>query len=349
MKRRLSLRLSRPGFAEWRQNIHRLWRYVTCRAVVPLLLLLLLTGCEAAVNAAGPKATSTSLPIHTATSTAQAAQGGIGSGVAAPGSAGQPATPVGTPTATPVATPAATATATPTSTPPAVSTATAVAANVGTVDVASLNVRAGPGTGYAVLTTVPQGTQFTVQGQDATGSWLQVALSDGSAGWVDRSLTVYAGTAPIVAAPQLAATATPTPTPASVNPPAVQLLAPGTNASYLSGGEVTVQWSATDSSGIALAQVQLLVRQRRGADHGRQRGYLAPGQPAMAGHHGGQPRDLGGRHRRAWQRQHGGERDHLRELELDHELAGVVYHAAYRQRRGGERAERHRRCDGQRP
>jgi outer membrane biosynthesis protein TonB len=261
MTAKISLRLLRPGYAGWRQNILRVWKVLTFRGLIPLLLLLLLAGCEVTVSAAGPKATSTSVPAHPATVLVQPAQGGIGSGVAAPGaaSAATATALVQTPTGTPQATPTATASATPTSTPSAAPTATPVPANIGSVGVAELNVRSGPGTAYAVLTTVPQGTQFTVQGQDQTGGWLEVALSDGSAGWVDRSLTVYSGQAAVVATPALAATPTPTPTPLSVNPPAVQLLAPGTNASYLTGGEVTVQWTATDSSGIALAQVQLLV------------------------------------------------------------------------------------------
>lgn len=47
-----------------------------------------------------------------------------------------------------------------------------------------LNVRAGPGTDHAVLTTVPTGTRLRLV---AAGSdWVQVGLDDGRAGWVAR-------------------------------------------------------------------------------------------------------------------------------------------------------------------
>jgi hypothetical protein len=137
---------------------------------------------------------------------------------------------------------------------------------MGLVDVAELNVRAGPGTDYPIVATVPVGTPFTVLGQDPTGGWLYVSLSNGGTGWVDRSLTTFAGLAPVlfvpappVPTPIPTAVPTATPVPATVSAPTVQLLAPGANASFVTGNQLTVQWTATDNSGIALSQVQLLV------------------------------------------------------------------------------------------
>ncbi|HXF64300.1 MAG TPA: SH3 domain-containing protein [Caldilineaceae bacterium] len=67
----------------------------------------------------------------------------------------------------------------------------------------NVNVRSGPSTAYTVVTTVPQGTQLTVLGQDASGNWLSVRLPNGTEGWIARFLTDFTGTASIVAAPSL--------------------------------------------------------------------------------------------------------------------------------------------------
>jgi uncharacterized protein YraI len=83
--------------------------------------------------------------------------------------------------------------------PPAtvpVQTAPAIAANV--------NVRSGPSTAYTVIRTVPAGTQVTVLGQNTTGDWISIRLSDGTEGWMARFLVNFTGTTPIVATPLLA-------------------------------------------------------------------------------------------------------------------------------------------------
>jgi uncharacterized protein YgiM (DUF1202 family) len=69
---------------------------------------------------------------------------------------------------------------------------------------ANVNVRSGPSTFYSVLRTVPQNTQLTVLGQDATSTWLSVRLLDGTEGWIARYLTNYLGIAPTLATPILA-------------------------------------------------------------------------------------------------------------------------------------------------
>ena len=66
-----------------------------------------------------------------------------------------------------------------------------------------INIRTGPATAYPVIRSVPSGTQLSVLGQDVTGAWLSVRLSDGQEGWVARFLTEYTGTAPTVATPPL--------------------------------------------------------------------------------------------------------------------------------------------------
>ena len=71
---------------------------------------------------------------------------------------------------------------------------------------ARLNVRAGPGTGYAVLTTVTPGVALTVVARNAAGDWLRVAGATlpGGAGWVSADLLEVKGdarTLPVTAAP----------------------------------------------------------------------------------------------------------------------------------------------------
>lgn len=109
--------------------------------------------------------------------------------------------------------PAAGATPTPSATPPvAAITPTPTptrAGNTAAITVSALNVRRGPDTQYPVITTVQRGETVTVLGQDSTGTWLRVRLSDGIEGWVSRAFTDFRGTAPIASAPP----PPPTPTP----------------------------------------------------------------------------------------------------------------------------------------
>lgn len=81
--------------------------------------------------------------------------------------------------------------------PPATTTNSA-AVIAGATDV---NLRAGPSTAYPVLRTLAQNTQFTVLGQDSSGTWLSVRFGDGSEGWIARYLTNFANNAPLISAP----------------------------------------------------------------------------------------------------------------------------------------------------
>lgn len=53
-----------------------------------------------------------------------------------------------------------------------------------TVAVVALNLRQGPGTGYAIVDVLRAGDVGTATGRDAAGTWLRVAMSGGRAGWV---------------------------------------------------------------------------------------------------------------------------------------------------------------------
>lgn len=52
-----------------------------------------------------------------------------------------------------------------------------------TVTTPKLNVRSGPGPGYAVITTVDQGTQVVLLGRNASSSWAKIHLPSGTEGW----------------------------------------------------------------------------------------------------------------------------------------------------------------------
>jgi len=56
-----------------------------------------------------------------------------------------------------------------------------------------LNVRAGPGTDYPVLATLPAGSRLTPVGRDAAGRWVQVCCVAGDQyGWVLAQLVELA-------------------------------------------------------------------------------------------------------------------------------------------------------------
>ncbi len=58
----------------------------------------------------------------------------------------------------------------------------------GTVATGALNIRTGPGVGYAVVTAVNQGTVVTLLGRNGDSSWVKVRLSNGTQGWANASL-----------------------------------------------------------------------------------------------------------------------------------------------------------------
>lgn len=73
----------------------------------------------------------------------------------------------------------------PTSTPIPIAIATPGVAVVKPGPAQGLNVRAGPGTGYPVLATLPAGSRLTPVGRDAEGRWVEVCcVNAGQPGWV---------------------------------------------------------------------------------------------------------------------------------------------------------------------
>jgi uncharacterized protein YraI len=108
-----------------------------------------------------------------------------------------------------------------------------------TVNVASVNLRSGPGTGYSVIDYGFRNDQFEVGGMNADGSWVVIAMKDGGSAWVSRNtgtltdacqnLTVYdipyqAAPEPqivVVQQPPTTVVAAPPAAPAASAPPAV--------------------------------------------------------------------------------------------------------------------------------
>lgn len=65
---------------------------------------------------------------------------------------------------------------------------TAPTAPTAVVNTGALNVRSGPGTGYAVTSAAYLGQTVTLLGRDAAGGWVKIRLAGGHEGWVNASL-----------------------------------------------------------------------------------------------------------------------------------------------------------------
>ncbi len=81
-----------------------------------------------------------------------------------------------------------------------------------TVIADALNLRSGPGTTYSVITGLAYRTTVKPLARTASADWLEVALADGTAGWVTASYlecNVRIGDLPVVQTPQPTATSNP--------------------------------------------------------------------------------------------------------------------------------------------
>ncbi len=111
-----------------------------------------------------------------------------------------------------------TATLAPTSTPiPQSATATIL--------ISRLNMRAGPGTNYGILSVAQQGRTFNIIGQAANCEWLQVEDAVIGAAWIAGTAQYVSFTAPCASIPVAAsppASVPPTSAPASTPTPAAQ-------------------------------------------------------------------------------------------------------------------------------
>ncbi len=167
--------------------------------LIPVLIGLVLLGWSIAGFVSGDEA-GTAVPIANVTEAADTptntavATATNENPEAAPSSAqivAETASP--TPTAEPSETPLpATETATPSSTPTATATTLLLR-----VSQSSVNVRRGPGTSYATITTLAEGDTVRVIAKTSNGLWFNVELDDSTTGWIAGSVTEFlAGTEP---------------------------------------------------------------------------------------------------------------------------------------------------------
>ncbi len=128
--------------------------------------------------------------------------------------------------ATPTATPAEEKTETTAAPAKAQSGVTVVVKTAG----ASLRLRSGPGTGYAIIGSLANGSSYTATGRDSTSNWVRVNLADGTSGWLSTGYLSTTGSLadlPIVPIAARAADVGPkvdttTTTPAATAQPAAQ-------------------------------------------------------------------------------------------------------------------------------
>ena len=191
-----------------------------------------------------------------------------------------PATPTPAPTDTPIPptnTPEPTLAPTASQTPEPAATATATALPAPRVVAKSqANLRQGPGTAYPVVGSMAGGEQADVLGRNAESTWWQVALANGTEGWVNASLVTandavegvaIAQNIPTLAADQHsaacashgpagasapAATATPKPAPNPGTPYVLSSLSVrplGQDAQQCGGGEHNIFVTVVDAAG----------------------------------------------------------------------------------------------------
>ena len=135
------------------------------------LACLALVGCSLS-DLGAPAATATLPPLPSATT--------------APSVTPRPTfTPTDTPLPTATHTPSPSATPTATFTPTATATPTLYAE---VVSQRRVNVRGGPGTGFAVIDSLPPDGGVVVLSQDEQPNWHRVRLESGGEGWVSASL-----------------------------------------------------------------------------------------------------------------------------------------------------------------
>ena len=128
------------------------------------------------------------------------------------------ATPVVAATPTPVPpTPAAQQPTSSPTAPPAPQSPTPTPSPEGVVNAdPSLNLRAGPGTSFDLVASLPLKSKVTVTGRTSDGQWLKITAPQFGDGWVKTEfldLNVAAASVPVVTDKALAPTAVPSPTP----------------------------------------------------------------------------------------------------------------------------------------
>ena len=126
-------------------------------------------------------------------------------------------------------------------------TSPSLAATVVTEGDGRLNLRAGPGTAYAILAKGENGSEYAVIGRNAAGDWLQVELGDGETGWASASYLVVAGDVDALPVQEVAApAASPAPTPQPAVTTAVQVTT--AEATGAAGDAITLVSATSDAA-----------------------------------------------------------------------------------------------------
>ncbi len=120
-----------------------------------------------------------------------------------------------------------------------------------TVTANTLNVRSGPGTGFARLASVSRNQTLAVSGRNSACSWIKVALPTGVSGWVAAQFVTLNGTCS--SAPVDAGTASPS-SPAVTAPPAAATTSNNMKPGLVTDFETWGSWQRGDESWGTFAQ-----------------------------------------------------------------------------------------------
>ena len=183
--------------------------------LVIVLSLLLLACSSPAQVATAPTAVPAQAEPATATSVPSATPAPPTPTIAPTNTPAPTDTPPPTNTPAPTNTSVPTDTATPADTP--VPTGEPTISPNAVVKLATLNVRAGPGAGYAVIAAAKQGDELVILGQAQNCGWLKIKTPQGREGWVAAGAQYVTFELACSAIPQAAIP--PTPVPLTAAPP----------------------------------------------------------------------------------------------------------------------------------
>ncbi|NLE60854.1 MAG: SH3 domain-containing protein, partial [Planctomycetes bacterium] len=195
--------------------------------LLALGLMALIMGCSVGrlivkEEAPTPTATRTARPTFTPAPTATDTPQPTDTPLPTP-------TPTETPWPTETPLPTETPTPAPTDTPQAPPSPTATTVPLGVTTMDNLNFRAGPGTAYASLGKLSQGTSLEVRKRLADSSWLRVCCYQDQEGWVAAEYVQLSVSIESVAVDD---SIPPTPTRAPTQPPAPPTNTPVPTPSY---------------------------------------------------------------------------------------------------------------------
>ena len=129
--------------------------------------------------------------------------------------------------------------------PPVVSASPTPSLPDATVNTANLNVRANPGEGARILTTIPRNTPVSILGRYYDNTWVQVQTANGVVGWVYRPLlqvNIDLANVPVLNVQFYAPPPTATPTPQATAAPTTIIEFRADRTVITAGECVTLSW-----------------------------------------------------------------------------------------------------------